>query len=160
MRALVIDLNNFSRYPTLSVGLLVGVLRSSGVDVEVLSPLARGVQGYPRLTRARPWSLIEGRLRYWSAVSPSKSVRRLRALAACAMHPGTGSDSGTIVAYARELLGRHDRTSYWSRLTRCTRASSPVLAALCPARGMPLVWAGTYFFRPQNPEPWAPDPRG
>jgi hypothetical protein len=55
MRALVIDLNNFSRYPTLPVGLLVAVLRSSGIEVDVLSPLARGVQGYPRLTRATPW---------------------------------------------------------------------------------------------------------
>jgi len=53
LHALVVDLNNFSRYPTLSVGALVAVLRRRGDVVDVLSPLARGVQGYPRLTRAR-----------------------------------------------------------------------------------------------------------
>ena len=63
MRALVIDLNNFSRYPTLPVGQLVASLRTAGLDVDVLSPFARGVQGYPRLTRAKPWGLLNDRLR-------------------------------------------------------------------------------------------------
>jgi len=42
MWALVVDLNNFSRYPTLSVGYLVAILRGSDVEVDVLSPFSRG----------------------------------------------------------------------------------------------------------------------
>ena len=69
MRALIVDLNNFSRYPTLPVRLIVAILRIAGVATDVLSPLARGVKGYPRLPREKPWGLIANRLRYWSAVA-------------------------------------------------------------------------------------------
>lgn len=39
---LIIDLNNFARYPTLAIGYLVAPLRQAGLNVEVLSPLAHG----------------------------------------------------------------------------------------------------------------------
>jgi radical SAM superfamily enzyme YgiQ (UPF0313 family) len=42
-RALLIDLNNFARYPTLAIGYLVAGLRSSGLEVDVLSPLSHDV---------------------------------------------------------------------------------------------------------------------
>ena len=35
MRVLVIDLNNFSRYPTLSVGYLTSVLRKNEIEVDI-----------------------------------------------------------------------------------------------------------------------------
>jgi anaerobic magnesium-protoporphyrin IX monomethyl ester cyclase len=43
MRTLLIDLNNFARFPTLAVGYLVASLRQAGIAVEVLSPLAHGM---------------------------------------------------------------------------------------------------------------------
>ena len=41
-RILIVDLNNFARYPTLAIGCLVAPLRAAGFQVEVLSPLANG----------------------------------------------------------------------------------------------------------------------
>jgi hypothetical protein len=37
-KALLVDLNNFGRYPTLAIGYLVASLRAADYDVEVLSP--------------------------------------------------------------------------------------------------------------------------
>ena len=42
-RTLLIDLNNFSVFPTLAIGLLVASLRNSGFEARVLCPLAYGV---------------------------------------------------------------------------------------------------------------------
>jgi hypothetical protein len=53
-RVVLVDLNNFARHPTLAVGLLAAILRRDGFTVDVLSPLAHGVQGVPhRDTLAR-----------------------------------------------------------------------------------------------------------
>lgn len=42
-QVLIIDLNNFARYPTLAIGYLVSPLRQAGFDVNVLSPLSHGI---------------------------------------------------------------------------------------------------------------------
>jgi radical SAM superfamily enzyme YgiQ (UPF0313 family) len=154
VRALVIDLNNFSRYPTLPVGLLVAVLRSSGVEVDVLSPLAQGVQGYPRLTRARPWSLIDSRLRYWSAVSPSKAVRALRAWAARAAHPGTDDDRDVIVGHARELLRSAAIDVVLVSAYTMYESITAGIATLCRSCGVPLLVGGSYLVAPAIVERW------
>ncbi|MEW6743862.1 MAG: radical SAM protein [Planctomycetota bacterium] len=43
MRALIVDLAFFPRYPSLAVGYLTAVLRQAGIEVEAFSPLAVGV---------------------------------------------------------------------------------------------------------------------
>jgi len=53
-RALLVDLNNLARYPTLGIGYLVASLRGAGIEVEVLSPLLHGV---PPSVRERPQTL-------------------------------------------------------------------------------------------------------
>lgn len=82
MRALVVDLNNFAMYPTISVGYLTAILRRAGIEVEVLSPLAHGVPGISREVSPRPWSRLEQVVRYWSATTPSSMVRAIRNRAA------------------------------------------------------------------------------
>jgi radical SAM superfamily enzyme YgiQ (UPF0313 family) len=47
-KALIVDLNNFSTFPTLAVGLLVASLRNAGFNAEVLSPLAHDVPAAER----------------------------------------------------------------------------------------------------------------
>src|SRR5687767_6270252 len=78
-RILLVDLNNFSRYPTIAIGYLAAILRNSGFAVDVFSPLQVGVTGVPREGRAKPWGLLDQRLRYWSAHSASPFVRSIRA---------------------------------------------------------------------------------
>ena len=153
MRALVVDLNNFSRYPTLPVGLIVAVLRQAGIEVDVLSPLARGVQGYPRLTRAKPWGLIDDRLRYWSAVTPSTGVRTLRRLAARAWRPGGPGDRDVILDYALEMLDRRPDVVLISAYTMYEETCA-ALARACHTRGVPVMVGGNYFVEPAIVERW------
>lgn len=61
-RTLIIDLNNYARYPTLAIGYLVGALRAGGFDVEVMTPLSHGV---PAAERERPetaWDQLQKRV--------------------------------------------------------------------------------------------------
>jgi hypothetical protein len=55
LRILVVDLNNFARYPTIAVGYLASILRGGGEHVTVFSPLAYGVPGVPREMRETTW---------------------------------------------------------------------------------------------------------
>lgn len=50
-RALFVDLNNFSTFPTLAVGILVASLRNTGFEVEVICPLAHDVPAAEREKR-------------------------------------------------------------------------------------------------------------
>lgn len=60
VRVLLVDLNNFARYPTLSIGYLVAALRADGAEVEVLMPLNLGV---PAVERERQESLRDQMVR-------------------------------------------------------------------------------------------------
>lgn len=57
----VIDLNNFSYYPTLAIGYLIAVLRKSDFEVKLLSPLSKGIKAAKR-------ERIENIMHYWKAV--------------------------------------------------------------------------------------------
>ncbi|MGB1310574.1 MAG: B12-binding domain-containing radical SAM protein [Leucothrix sp.] len=57
---LIVDLNNFARYPTLAIGYLVAPLRAAGFNVNVLSPLAHGA---PPMTHEREETRKENWLR-------------------------------------------------------------------------------------------------
>ena len=46
-KVLVVDLNNFARYPTLSVGYLSAVLRKASYQVSVFAPLMVGSRVAP-----------------------------------------------------------------------------------------------------------------
>ncbi|MGH3023327.1 MAG: B12-binding domain-containing radical SAM protein [Gaiellaceae bacterium] len=48
IRTLLVDLNNYARFPTLAIGYLVAALRREGIQVEVLSPLAYGLPATER----------------------------------------------------------------------------------------------------------------
>lgn len=157
MRVLVIDLNNFSRYPTLPVGLIVAVLRQAGMDVRVLSPLARGIQGYPRLARARRWELLLDRVKYWSAVTPSRTVRELRRRIAVAFGPTDSSSRRAIVEYTRDMLQPGTDAVLLSTYTMHEKTCDDI-AALCRERGIPLLVGGPYFSARPIVERWAVKP--
>lgn len=54
LRILIVDLNNFAAFPTLTIGILVAALRKSGHQVHVLCPLAFGVPAAER-ERQETW---------------------------------------------------------------------------------------------------------
>jgi anaerobic magnesium-protoporphyrin IX monomethyl ester cyclase len=47
-KVVIVDLNNFARFPTHAVGLIVASLRNAGHEVQVISPLALDVEAFER----------------------------------------------------------------------------------------------------------------
>src|SRR5688500_17935816 len=103
---LIVDLNNFARYPTIAIGYLTSILRKAGTDVRVYSPLSSGVAGVVREPRARAWSLIDQKLRYWSSVSTSPLVHRARAALATMHAPKLARSGDTVAREFERRLGR------------------------------------------------------
>ena len=73
------DLNNFARYPTLSVGYLTAAARKARHQVDVFSPLAIGVSGVVRERPATALSLWTEKLNFRMAQSEARAVRQARA---------------------------------------------------------------------------------
>lgn len=154
MRALIIDLNNFSRYPTLSVGYLTAILRQRAVDVDVLSPFSFGVHGFPRRVQEKPWQLYANFLSHWSAVTRINPVRRLRALLKNLRQPGGGSDSQLIVTSVQQALMRTPDVVLISAYTMYIDVCREI-ASLCEEQGIPVVVGGNTFVVDDIAAQWA-----
>lgn len=156
LRVLIVDLNNFARYPTVAVGYLASVLRQADIAVEVFSPLSCGVTGVVREPPVRWWSLIDQRLRYRTAVSHSRWVRGARARVARLHAPKLARQSDAVVEqFTRRLdeVGHVDAvliSSYLMYYSLCER-----IAMTCNARGIPVIVGGAYFAQPEVVREWS-----
>src|SRR5690606_20734809 len=150
---LLVDLNNFARYPTLAVGYLCAILRNAGFEVEVISPLAFGIEGYPRPSRARPWGLLDERLRYWSATTQLPIVPRLRDRIRQLRGPGSRRDIRALCRQVRSRLERRPDVVLISAYTMYYDACRAI-AQLCGSRGIPVIVGGNYFIHPEIVRRW------
>jgi radical SAM superfamily enzyme YgiQ (UPF0313 family) len=155
-RVLIVDLNNFARYPTLAVGYLVAVLRGEGMQVEVFCPLSTGVTGVAREPRTRPWSLVDQQLRYATAVSRSRTVRQIRARLAARHAPRLARESTRVcndfLAHLDRAAGRIDAvliSTYLMYHGLCEQ-----MCAACATRGIPVLIGGAYFSQPEVVREW------
>jgi anaerobic magnesium-protoporphyrin IX monomethyl ester cyclase len=144
VKVLFVDLNNFSRYPTMSVGYITAVLRRGGHSVDVLSPLAVGVEGYPRVTRPPPWGALVEWAKYRSATTNSTFIKGLRRRLRYALRPTNDtSRRRTLSAVARALESRYDIiliSAYTMFFETCAG-----ICALASERGIPVVAGGPLF---------------
>lgn len=154
MRALLVDLNNFSRYPTLSIGYLTAILRNAGHDVEVLSPLFFGVHGFPRQVREKPWQQYSRFLSHWSAVTTFKPVHNARSLLKRKRQIISGESATTILdAVKKSLVSKPDVvliSAYTMYYDVCVE-----IAALCCQQNIPVIVGGNSFVEPEIAERWA-----
>lgn len=157
MHALVVDLNNFSRYPTLSVGYLVAVLRNNDVKVDVLSPFSKGVAGYPRLTKARKRDLYYNYLKHWSAVTPNKLFKKIRAIVKRAFHPGGTDDKDIILNYFQELLENNPNVVLISAYTMYLDVCHEI-SRICYERNIPVIIGGSAFVETEIAKLWSSIP--
>src|SRR6056297_1525893 len=74
LRVQIVDLNNFTSFPTLAVGILVAGLRGAGHDVQVICPLAYGVPASFREGKENPVDAVKRRIH----LSTSPSFRKVR----------------------------------------------------------------------------------
>lgn len=153
MRVLIVDLNNFSRYPTLSVGYLSAVLRDREVTVEVLSPLSFGVHGFPRKVQEKGWQLYTNFIRHWSAVTEAKGIARLRRKYKSVVQPGNDKDSKAIIeSVIRKLDSRPDIvliSAYTMYFDVCEQ-----IAKMCAARNIPVMVGGNSFVVEKVAQRW------
>ena len=153
-RILLVDLNNFARFPTLPVGLLVAILRGAGSEVSLLSPFAFGVPGFAREGRDAWWSLADRRLRHWSAVTRFPGARRLRRWASERVGPTHAKQTKRIRSELEAHLDRGCDAVLVSAYTMYYDLCRAIGAA-CRRRGVPLLVGGSYLNQPETQEPWA-----
>jgi len=150
-KVLIVDLNNYARYPTLAIGYLVAPLRAAGFEVELLSPLAHGVSGVMREHRegwvdhlkrrfymAPPALLAQHQDRLHDAYAAwqerlTPSVRKLLE----AWITGSRADVILLSAY----LTHHQRVEY--------------IARVAVSLGMPVLLGGPAFNMPGVAAEWS-----
>ena len=152
-RALLVDLNNFARYPTLSIGYLVPGLRAASIDVEVLCPLNHGV--HPPV-REQPETLaahIERRINLSSHPVMTRLHETLRAgRVAWKQRPNKRVLEETIRALDRgcDVLLLSAYLDHYP--------SVRALAAVARERGIPVLLGGPMFNLPEVAEDWVQIP--
>jgi len=152
---LLVDLNNFALYPTISIGYLASILRRAGAEVSVFSPLSAGVPGVVREPRVPPWGLADQKMRYWSATTKNPLVRSLRQLARDRFAtPKMVRDSDKIVDKFRQLIAQDKFdavlvSSYLIHFDTCQQ-----IAQTCKTRSIPLLIGGPYFAQPEVRKEW------
>ena len=148
-RLLIVDLNNFARYPTIAVGYLVAALRRGGFEVEVLSPLAHRVESLPRERVESAWDDLERRIAYSTsaAIGPPRRVlgaartwwrsRAMRRLRAPLLRAIDGRPSAVLVS------------TYLDARDTCAE-----IASIAKERGIPVLVGGPAFNHPRIADAW------
>src|SRR4051794_7210108 len=149
-RALLVDLNNYARYPTLAIGYLVAALRQGGIDADVLTPLSHGVPAVEREHRETTWDQMQRRVFFSThpaTVSAHELIRSVRARRITKPHPKVLEETGRMFDERRPdvlLL-----SAYLEQ-----RPSVEALAALAAERGVPVILGGPVFNIPQVARAW------
>ncbi len=80
-KAVLVDLNNYARFPTMAIGILVAGLRNSAISVDVISPLALDVPAFQREGLDTVWRRLGRNLNHvttpWLA-GTKDTARKLR----------------------------------------------------------------------------------
>lgn len=153
-KVLLVDLNNFARYPTLPIGYMAAILRADGLQVDVFSPLMVGVGGVVREKRPHRFSLLVSKLNHRAATSSHIWVRRWRQRLADGRASDLAAHHDTVVeGFARSFAEcRPDAvliSTYLMYRPVCER-----ICALCQAAGVPVLIGGPYFSQPEVIQDW------
>jgi radical SAM superfamily enzyme YgiQ (UPF0313 family) len=143
-RILVVDLNNFARYPSIAVGYLSAILRSQGHEVELFAPLSVGVGGVPREARPSALGRLNLEFRYRTAVSRNRLIRGVRSRYAAYQASSLARSRTKIVAeFSKRLAEGFDAVLISTYLMYYPHCVS--IADACRKRGVPVVLGGPYF---------------
>lgn len=155
-RILLIDLNNFARYPTLAIGYLASILRRGRFEVEVFSPLSTGISGVVREPRPKPWGFWLDRAKYGSGVSHNQHVRQVRNwLSRTSLNaPSLQREADTVAEGVAQRLteDRYDAvlvSSYLMYYELCR-----TLGEMCEGQDIPFLVGGPYFAQPEVRQEW------
>ncbi|MBL3551423.1 B12-binding domain-containing radical SAM protein [Rhodovulum sulfidophilum] len=153
MRIAILDLNNFSRYPTLSVGQIAAILRRAGHEVAVISPFAVGVGSYRRVTRPHALGYYGSVLRHATAVSGARGVRDLRRKVVAARSPASARAQTATLAEVQNALDRGTDLLLISAYSMY-REVCGAIAAEAARCSVPVVVGGPMFGMPEIAAHW------
>lgn len=143
---LLVDLNNFARYPTIPIGLLAAVLRRERSTVRLYAPLMLGVRGVSREPRPHAFSLLFAKLNYRVASSRRHWLRAARERFAGRRRSGITAHERRVVQGFREALARGGRPDAVLISTYLFyRGVCETLCAICREQGIPVLIGGPYF---------------
>lgn len=148
INVLLVDLNNFARYPTLPIGYLASILRSSNMRVSVFAPLMVGVRGVRGVTReARPhrFSLLAAKLNYRAATSGSALIRKWRnRFAAQRLSEVTAHEDQVLKGFQAELQRTRPQVVMISTYLMYRNVCEQI-CAVCQEQGVAVIIGGPYF---------------
>ena len=154
-QVLLVDLNNFARYPTLSIGYMAAVLRKAGARVSVFSPLMVGVGGVTREARPHRLSLLMSKLNHHAATSRVGWVRHWRDKLAARRASDITLHHNTVVQGFTDALARHKPDVVMISTYLMYRDVCERVCALCKQKGIPVLIGGPYFSQPEIIDDWA-----
>lgn len=148
-RVLVVDLNNFARYPTLAVGYLVGALRRSGHEVGLLSPLAFRLPTMPE-RRETWWHYAQRRAHF----STHPAIVGMRDVLAAGRRSWTTRSNPRVTAEASRVMDelRPDVVLLSAYLDY--GSSVRQLAEVAHSRGVPILLGGPAFNLREVADEW------
>jgi len=153
-KVVLVDLNNFARYPSLSIGYLASILRNASNDVSVFAPLMIGVRGITRETRPHRFSLVSAKLNHLAASSKLELLRRWRDhLSKRRLSGITAHQKKVIEGFKAHLaLGKPDAvliSTYLMYREVCVQ-----ICTICREAGIPVLIGGPYFAQPDVISAW------
>ncbi len=152
-KVLLVDLNNFARYPSVAIGYLSSILKKGGYGVEVFAPLSTGLTGVAREPRPPWWGRADLEFRYRTGVSRNPVVRQVRKSYATRARSKLARSKNEVVAEVVRLLDSGIDivlvSTYLMYHPHCA-----AIGRLCEERGIPLVVGGPYFHAPEVATEW------
>ena len=148
-RVLLVDLNNFSSFPTLAIGLLVASLRNAGCDVRLISPLAHDVEA---AERERAETIIDHvarriHLSTWSPMRPMRDgARGLRSWWNNRPHPRVLRETERALKHKPDVLMLSAYMQHYPTVVE--------LGKLAAEAGVPLLLGGPMFNIVEAGEAW------
>jgi len=151
---LVVDLNNFARYPTVSIGYITSVLRHAGIGVNVFAPLMVGVVGVVRERRPHAFSLLAAKLNYMAATSGCDWVRNARDRWAARGLSGIRKHGEKVVSGFRAELARTRPDVVLISTYLMYRDVCEEICSICHAKNIPVIIGGPYFVQREIISDW------
>ncbi|MCP4905173.1 MAG: radical SAM protein, partial [bacterium] len=145
----LIDLNNFSTFPTLAVGILVASLRNAGHEVEVVVPLAYDVPAAERERKERFYEDIQRRIH----LSTRRSFRVARDWIRSGRHWWSNRAHSTVLREAKSAIDRGAEIILLSAYLQHYR-SVVEIGKIARDRGIPLLLGGPSFNIEATAEAW------
>jgi anaerobic magnesium-protoporphyrin IX monomethyl ester cyclase len=149
LKIALVDLNNFSTFPTLAVGILVASLRNAGHEVEVVVPLAYDVPAAERERRERRLDDVKRRVH----LSTRASLRLVRDQAREIRHWWNNRPHPTVLREVRRTLRRGVDIVLLSAYLQHYRSVFEI-GRIAKAQGVPLLLGGPAFNIEATAEAW------